>query len=175
MENVVLVTVTDIAAARDVRAELEALHGEHGFRLEEAAVVERTLDGRLTVHEHPAAAGARATAAGTAVGAVIGLLSGPLGLLVGGATGAVVGSLVDVAEADDARSMVDALVRSVPPGRAAVVALVDEPTPTLLARVATASDGTVLRHSRDEVELRLAEAEVEARSADRHGDDQLSP
>jgi len=109
------------------------------------------------------------------VGAVAGLLSGPLGVLAGGATGAVVGSLVDIAESDDARALVDALARSVPSGTAAVVALVDEPMPTLLARVAAAVGGTVLRHPRHEVEMRLAEAEMEARSADRHPDGQLSP
>ncbi len=105
----------------------------------------------------------------------MGLLSGPLGLLLGGVTGAAVGAIVDVAEDESDHALVDAFSRAVPGGTAAVVALVDEPTPTLLARVATAAGATVLRRSRQEVELRLAEAELDVRSAAPAGEDTQEP
>lgn len=81
---------------------------------------------------------------------------------MGGATGAVVGALVDIAEGEDARAVVDAMSRAIPPGTAAVVAMVDEPTPALLDRAVASHRAEVLRRPRDEVELTMAEAEAAA-------------
>ncbi len=84
---------------------------------------------------------------------MVGLLTGPLGLLAGAATGAVVGAIVDTAEVEDAHGVIDAMKRSIDPGTAALLAIVREPTPTLLDRAAAAHDGLVLRRDRGEVEL----------------------
>ncbi len=164
MENVVLVTVPDLATATDVRKNLQRLDGEHGFRLEAAATVQRGADGEVTVHDEVADSPGGATAAGAAIGALVGILTGPLGLLTGGATGAIVGSLVDVAEVEDSHAVVDSIIGSIPPGTAGLVAIVKEPSATLLDRVVSSCGGTVVRMPRGEFELRMAEAELDVLS-----------
>ncbi len=160
MENVVLVTVPDVTAARDLGQELERLHGQQGFSVEAAAVVQRHADGEVTVLEAVGDPGVGATAAGTAVGAAVGVVSGPLGVLAGGLTGAVVGSLFEVAESRSSEGVVDAASRAIAPGTAGVVAIVRESTPMLLDRIVAARGGTILRRSRGDVELWMAKAEV---------------
>ncbi len=161
--------------ATELRNEVERLHSDHGFRLESAAIVKRAADGRVTLYDEVADSDAGVTAAGTAVGAIVGPLTGPLGLLVGGATGAVVGSLFDIAESEDSHAVLGAMSRAVAPGTAALIAIVHEPTPTLLDRAVASHGGVVLRRPRGEVELKMAEAEVTLLAARRDADASLRP
>ncbi len=159
MDSVVVVTVPDAEVGREVVRALEALGAHHGSHLHAAALVERTADGRVTVLEAEEDPSWGATAAGTTIGLVLGVLTGPIGLLVGGATGATVGSLVDIAGEEDSWAIVTSVVRAVPAGKAAVVAVVTESDPGVLDDAATAVGGDVLRRPRGEVEVELAAAE----------------
>ena len=99
MENVIALTFGATEQARGAVDALLHLHRSGEIRLEAAAVVERSEDGRVVVLEHAESSRLRGTTGGGVTGALIGLLTGPVGVLAGGATGAVVGSAVDVAEA----------------------------------------------------------------------------
>ena len=159
MESVVVITVPDAGEGREMLRELHELDTHEGFHLDAAALVERAGDGRVTLVEAEEDPKLGATAAGTTIGLVLGALTGPIGLLVGGATGAAVGSLVDVADDEDSWTVVRSVSRAVPPGRAAVVAVVAESTPDGLDRLATRVDATLWRRPRADVELELAAAE----------------
>ena len=159
MESVVLITVPDLTEGRAMMQRLHERSGRRELRLHAAALVERAVDGRITVlegEEDPTRGG---TAAGATIGLVLGVLTGPIGLLVGAGTGASVGALFDVADDEDSWAVVTSVCRAGPPRRAAVVAVVDEPTPDALDRAATARGASVFRRPRADVERQLASAE----------------
>ena len=54
---------------------------------------------------------------GGIIGLTLGTLGGPLGLLLGGADGALLGSLIDLADADVAESVLATMARAIQPGR----------------------------------------------------------
>ncbi len=160
MESVVVVTVPDARGGRELIREMEALSAHRdGLRLHAVALVERAVDGRVTVLEADEDPPLGATAAGAAIGLVLGVLTRPIGLVVGGATGATVGSLVDVASEEGSWALVTSVVRAVPAERAAVVAVVAESNPGALDEAVNRVGGELLRRPRAEVELELAAAE----------------
>lgn len=68
----------------------------------QAAVVERTEDGRVVLQDGGSNTDGLNTLGGSAIGSLIGILGGPLGVLLGFSTGALLGSLVDLGdEVDD--------------------------------------------------------------------------
>lgn len=159
MENVIALTFRKPDEARDAVRVLQQLHRTGDIRLEAAAVVERTDDGKIVALEHAETSKLRGTAGGVLVGAVVGLLTGPLGMLLGGATGGVVGSLVDVADAESSEDVLRWLARALPHGRAAAIAVVVEATPTAVDAVASERGVRTLRRDRATVELEVADAE----------------
>ncbi len=159
MENVVVLTASNLNAAQTILQDVRRLEDETAFGLEAAAIVEATEEGGIVIVEQEEKGGAGATAAGVLVGGILGLLTGPLGLVVGGASGALLGSVIDAADAQDARTIVDDVTRSVPPGRAAVVAAVVESTPDPLNRVVADHGATLVRRPRADVERELLAAE----------------
>jgi uncharacterized membrane protein len=166
MENVIVLNAGTVEQAQESLGGLRRLHDAGDIRLEAFAVVERTDDGRIIVLDQVEDVHIRATAAGGVVGGIVGILSGPLGLLVGGATGAVVGSLVDLADAESSDHLLRNLTSVVPAGRAATIAAVSEPSQTAVDAMALRLGVAVLRKTRAEIELQLAEAET-ARNARR--------
>ena len=160
MENVIMLNVSAVEQTQESVRGLRRLHDSGDIRLEAFAVVERTDDGRILVHDQVEDAQVTATAAGAVVGGIVGLLSGPLGLLVGGATGAVVGTLFDLAESESSDDVLRNLAWAVPPGRAATIAVVTESAETAVDAMASDLGIAVLRRPRAEVELQIAEAET---------------
>lgn len=159
MENVVVITASDVNRAHTVLDQLERLEEETAFGVEAAAIVEATEEGGIVIVEQEESAGAGATAAGVLLGGLLGLVTGPMGLLVGGASGALLGSVIDAADAEDARTIVDDISRSVPPRTAAVVAAVVEAAPGRLNRVVADHGATLVRRPRVDVERELLAAE----------------
>lgn len=167
MENVIMLNVSAVEQARQSVRGLRRLHDAGDIRLEAFAVVERTEEGRIIVLDQVDDVQITATAAGGVVGGIVGLLTGPLGLLIGGATGAVVGSLFDLAEAESSDDVFRSLAWAVPPGRAATIAVATESAQTPVDAMASDLGITVVRRTRAEVELQIAEAET-ATIARRH-------
>ena len=159
MENVVVISASDVNEARTILEQLERLEEQTAFEVEAAAIVEATEEGGIVIVEEEQRAGAGATAAGVLLGGILGLVTGPTGLLVGGASGALLGSVIDAADAEDARTIVDDISRSVPPRTAAVVAAVVEAAPGRLNRVVADHGATLVRRPRVDVERELLAAE----------------
>ena len=160
MEHVIVLTVSAVEQAQAAVRALRRLHDAGDIRLEAFAVVERTEDGRTIVLDQVEDVQITATAAGGVVGGIVGLVGGPLGLLLGGATGAVVGSLFDLAEAQSFDDVLRNLAWAVPTGRAATIAVVTESAQTAVDAMASDLGIAVIRRSRAEVELQIAEAET---------------
>jgi hypothetical protein len=81
---------------------------------------------------------------------LIGLLGGPVGLAVGAVTGAAAGSLYDLAQLGVSEDFVAEVSRQLSPGKAAVIAEVDEEWITPLDARMEPLGGVVFRRSRGE-------------------------
>ena len=166
MEKVIALTFDATDEAREAVDALLRLHRSGDIRLEAAAVVERSEDGRVVVLQHAETSQLRGTAGGGAIGALIGLLTGPVGVLAGGATGAVVGSAVDVADAESHEAVLRWLARSVPRGRTAAIGVLEEATPGAVDALVPGRGGIVVRRSREAVEREITAAEGSTTAGD---------
>ncbi len=164
MENVIALAFSSSDEAREGVGALQRLHRSGQIRLDAVAIIERAEDGRVFVLEEAEEVAPRGTVGGGLIGAVVGLLTGPVGLVVGAATGALVGSLVDVAEGESSEDVVRWLARAIPTGHTAAIGLVVEPTPAAVDALAWDLGVPVLRRSREQMELEIAAAEIDAQS-----------
>lgn len=158
MENVLLIPTASAEAGRSVLQVLDDLAAANVIEVRAAAVVERQADGRWRVPEETENITYRGSISGGAVGALIGLLGGPAGMLLGGAAGFVVGSSVEIGDAQEAQTIVQALPRLVPPGTTAVVGDLYERDPVGLDRALLAFGVNAWRMTRAEAEAQLDEA-----------------
>ena len=163
MDNVIMLNACAGEQAQQSVRGLRHLHDAGDIRLKAFAVVERREDGRIVVLDQVEDVQVTATAAGGVVGGIVGLLAGPLGPVIGAATGAVVGSLFDLAETESSDDVVRKLAWAVPPGGAATIAVVTEPAQTPVDAMASDLGIALVRRTRAEVELQIAEAETAAR------------
>jgi len=173
-ENVVLVTFEDESTAYQAVTVLKEADADERIDLRAVAVVQRMEDGTLKVKEgdtdaFPEAtwtAGALGAATGGIVGLTLGVLGGPLGLLLGGAGGMLLGSLIDLADADVAESVLGTMARAIQPGKTALLAEATEPANEVLDREMERLGGKVVRRSVVEVEAEIAAAEEAAWAAE---------
>ncbi len=121
VNTLAVVAYPDFATARRVRQELVEAVREGHAHLEDAVVVERTLDGEVKLH-HLKNAAAGGAAVGAAGGALIGLLflAPLLGMAVGAVSGGVGSMLAD--DGVDDVFMTDLGAR-LQPGAAALIVL----------------------------------------------------
>ncbi len=165
MENVVVLKLADLNRARAAMRELQRLHHGDGFRLEAVAVVKGTGDGRVTIVEQRGRSGSDGTAAGATMGVLLGMLAAPGEGLLGGAAGSIVGSVAEIADVEDSEMVAANISRSAEPPNTAVVAVVVEPTPTVLNRLATKCGAELVRRPRPDVDRELAAAGAAVLSA----------
>jgi len=121
-----LVVVFDKEAkAYEGKQALVALDLEGSISLYASAVVAKNSDGTATVKQgnEPAPFG---TLVGTTLGSLIGLLGGPTGVAIGAAAGMTVGAASDVDDARIGDDFLDDVKKALTPGKAAVVADIDE-------------------------------------------------
>jgi uncharacterized membrane protein len=152
---------------------LEDLNEQGVIAIYADAVVAKTLDGATTV-VNARYGDPDGTMGGTAIGSLIGMLGGPVALAIGAATGFVIGVTTDFAKARVDQHFVADVVRALEPGKAAVVAEIDEePTDPVDARM-RALGGRVLRRDVSEVVDTESERKIAAiendlnRAKDRH-------
>jgi uncharacterized membrane protein len=157
MSTLIAITYRNVPDAEKALQELQLLQGEYLLQLKDAVVVERTADGAIKLHQ---------TLSRTAVGALrgafwgglIGLLflAPVLGAAVGSASGALAGKLSEFGVQDE---FVKSLAQKVPPGAAAVFALLKDVTLDKVETDLGKLGGTVLytNLSLDD-ELKLVEA-----------------
>lgn len=114
------------------------------------AVITKDSGGKLSVKEAPDELAG--TAIGSLVGAMVGALGGPAGVIVGMTVGILLGSSCDLLNIGVGTDFLDKVSRELAPGKAAVIAEVDEDWVTPLNTRMEAIGGTVLREWRSDFE-----------------------
>jgi uncharacterized membrane protein len=157
MSDLIAIAYPDQYTAETVRETLTDLMSQHVIELEDAVVVTRDEDGKVKLHQahRPAATGA---AGGLLWGGVIGLLFlAPLiGMAIGAAAGGAAGALTDVGIDD---KFMKRLGRSLAPGGAALILLVQKVTPDKVLPHIQRYGGEVIQTSLDqENEAQLRDA-----------------
>ncbi len=139
---------------------LHQLHAEGPLTLHNVAMVVREASGKVAVRERPKMRPAR-TAGGLIAGGLIGLLGGPVGAAVGMGAGAVTGALFDLTRARVGNGFVEEVGAHLEPGKAALIADIDEDAEGPLDRRMEAIGGTLLRRTRKEIDHVYLEQMVE--------------
>jgi uncharacterized membrane protein len=144
---------------------LKELDTQGQIEVVQAAVIERGLDGQVTIKSDVGNEGYIGTTTGGVVGVLIGVLGGPLGVLIGGATGLVAGALFDEEDDEDTDSVLTDISKQVHPTRTAVLAQVSEPSYEVVDTAMSQLGGTVLRRPLADVEGEIAAAQDAQRAA----------
>jgi uncharacterized membrane protein len=149
--NRMLIAVFDNEPSVDAGLQaLRTLHATGEITLYSTGVVAKDTNGQVSVKKSmdPGPIG---TATGLAVGSLIGLLGGPVGVAVGAVTGTAAGAVRDFWVAGVGLDFVEEAERFLQPGKAALVAEIEEewviPVDTALESVG----GQVFRRTRSEV------------------------
>jgi uncharacterized membrane protein len=180
MERMLVAVFDSEAKAYDGSRALQSLEGDGTIAVYASRVVTKDEDGTTTVSriEDPLP---DATMGATAIGSLIGMLGGPIGLALGATTGVAVGAATDWTRARVDRDFVSDVSTALAPGKAAVVAEIDEESTVPIDARLDALGGSVFRRELLDVEdseyerelttikahLARAEAEHEASRAER--------
>ena len=162
MSKLVVTTFDSEAKAYEGTRALNELHAQGDLTLYGMAVITKDAGGKLSVKEGPDALAG--TAVGSLVGALVGVLGGPAGVIVGLTAGMLLGGISDLLNVGVGMDFLDKVSRELAPGKAAVIAEIDEDWVTPLNTRMEAIGGSVVRESRSDFE----EAEiVKAAAADK--------
>ncbi len=160
MSKVIFVGFDTEQQARTGEALLHELHTEGAITLYNAAVVVRERSGKVAVREGPKMRPV-GTVRGLIAGGLLGALGGPVGTAVGLGAGALAGASIDLARADVDRDFVNEVGAHLGPGKAAVLAEIDEDSEGPLDRRMEAIGGTLLRRTRKQIDDVYFEQEIE--------------
>jgi uncharacterized membrane protein len=166
MSKFVVTTFGNATDAYEATRALKELHAEGEITLYGYAVVTKDAGGKLSVKEVPD--DLAGTAVGTLVGAMVGVLGGPAGVIVGMTAGMLLGSVSDLLNSGVGTNFVDKVSAQLAPGKAAVIAELDEDWVTPLNARMEAIGGNVVREWRsdfEEVEIAKATAARKAELA----------
>jgi uncharacterized membrane protein len=168
MEKMIVVVFDDESKAYNGLNAMKQLDRQADLTIFAIAVIAKDGDGVVNVRQS-ADAGPLGTMFGTSLGGMVGLLGGPLGMAVGMATGSLSGAISDVDRMGIDLEFLDDVGRFLTPGKAAVVASVDEYWTTPLDTAMEPLGGTIFRKLRTEVvdeqidrEIRETQAELKA-------------
>lgn len=89
--QILIAKYPNVAAAESALKKLQNARDTQGIALYDAAVVWRTHDDKLHIHETVDVTGGRGAAVGGILGGVLGIIAGPAGVVAGAAVGAAVG------------------------------------------------------------------------------------
>ena len=151
MGNKILVSVFDSEqAAFDGLTALKDLHWAGDITLYASSVIAKDSSGVVSIRQ-AADRGPVGTVAGIVTGGLVGLLGGPVGVAVGAYVGGFGGLMYDLYNAGVSTDFVDEVSASLTPGKAAVVADVDETWVTPVDTRIGALGGTTFRRFPDEI------------------------
>lgn len=149
--NKMLVAVFDSeTAASEGLSALKDLHRDGDITLYATAVLAKDASGKVNTRQ-AADEGPRGTALGALVGSMVGLLGGPVGLAVGASVGGLTGMLFDLNRSGIDIQFVDDVSKALTPGKAAVLAEVEESWVTPVDTRIAKAGGMVFRRLRFEV------------------------
>ena len=159
MSTLVVVGYKDIHKAEEVRLKLWKLQRDYLLDLEDAVVVVKNAEGKVTLHQ-PVNLTAAGAVSGGFWGALIGLifLNPLLGLAVGASAGAVSGALADIGIDDN---FIKELGATMTPNSSSLFVLVRNatPAPDKVLDELKGTGGTILKTSlshEDEAKLQAA-------------------
>jgi uncharacterized membrane protein len=149
--NKMLVAVFDTEAmAFEGLSALKDLHRDGDITLYATTVLSKDGAGKITV-EQVDDDGPAGTALGLLTGSLIGLLGGPLGLSIGAAIGGLAGLVFDIDRSGISVTFVDEVSKALIPGKAAVLADMDEGWTTPVNAKLRNLGAVVFRRLRSEV------------------------
>jgi len=140
---------TEAAAFKGLSA-LKDLHQQGDATLYASAVIVKDKSGAISVKQ-AADDGPVGTALGFLTGGLVGVLGGPAGLALGASLGGLTGSLLDLDRSGIGATFIDDVAGSLTPGKAAVLADVDEIWTTPIDTRLRELGGMVFRRLRSEV------------------------
>jgi uncharacterized membrane protein len=164
MSKFVVTTFSSEANAYEGTRALRELHAAGDLTLYGLAVITKDSGGKLSVKEGPDELAG--TAVRSLVGALVGVLGGPAGVVVGLTTGMLLGGVSDLLNVGVGTQFLDKVSRDLAPGKAAVIAEVDEDWVTPLNTRMEAIGGSVVREWRSDFEEAEIEKETAARKAE---------
>jgi uncharacterized membrane protein len=129
---------------------LRDLHRDGDITLYASAVIVKDKTGKMNVKQE-ADNGPVGTAVGLLTGSLIGILGGPAGLAVGASLGGLTGFLFDLDRSGIGATFLDDVSKTLTPGKAAVVAEVEESWTTPVDTRVHKLGGIVFRRLRSEV------------------------
>ena len=151
MGNKILVSVFDSErTAFEGLTALKELHKDGDITLYASTVIAKDPTGTVSVRQAEDR-GPIGTAVGMLTGGLVGLLGGPLGVAVGVYVGGFGGLMYDLFKAGVGMDFVDEVSASLTPGKAAVVADIDETWVTPVNTRLEALGGTTFRRLQGEV------------------------
>ncbi len=145
---VVIVFGNDEAKAYEGLRFLQELDRDDEITLYHAEVVVKTSDGLSRVTSEDDKRAVPLVGGGTAVGALIGLLGGPIGAAVGATAGAVAGGIRAIEETGVTDEFIQDVSGALTPGKAAVIADIEENWTTALDTRMEEIGGLVFRRAR---------------------------
>ena len=165
--NLIVVTFEDDSKAYEALSRLKqaGVAGRVGVR--SAAVLVRDSNGGLSVPEAGDAVIGAGVATGGLMGLMAGILGGPIGVVLGFGMGALAGSYFDIERGERESGLLAQVAESLPVGRTALVAEVDEYAVEVIDGEMRALGGTVTRTPAAEVLAALEAAEKAAQAAER--------
>ncbi len=144
MSKFVVVIFPDEMKINQGTRTLKDLHAKGSIKLYASAVVARDPGGKLSVREITNE-GLGGTAVGALIGGLAGLPAGPLGAAFGAAGGALIGKSADLINQRAEEEFADKISRELAPGKAAIVAEVDEDGVAPVEALMEANGGTLVR------------------------------
>jgi uncharacterized membrane protein len=165
MERMLVVVFEDENQAREGAKVLRQLDLHNYITVYRHATVVKNPDGTLTMRESDDR-GPFGLLVGTALGALLGAIGGLAGIGIGGTLGLVAGGAVDLHNAWVAEDFVDDVAKALLPGRAAVVAEIEEDETGPVDTQMEAAGATVFRRALSEVKHTIEDDHIAAIKAD---------
>jgi uncharacterized membrane protein len=140
---------------------LQDMHREGALTLYNDAVVVKEPGGKVSLRRAPDAEPV-GTFGGMLTGGLIGLLGGPVGAAVGLSAGTLIGAAFDLTKEGVDRDFVEDVGARLEPGKAAVIAEIDEQWQVPLDTRMEALGGNLVRRTQTQFEDAYLEREIEA-------------
>jgi uncharacterized membrane protein len=160
MNRVIVVGFDTEEKAYEGDRALHDMHRDGALTLYNDAVVVKEPGGKVAVRRAPGAEPV-GTFGGMLTGGLIGLLGGPVGAAVGLGTGTLIGAAFDLTKEGVDRDFVEDAGARLEPGKAAVIAEIDEQWQVPLDTRMEGLGGTLVRRTQTQIEDAYLEREIE--------------
>lgn len=165
MSKFVVVIFPSEAVAYEGTRAIKQLHAEGTLTLYGLAVLVQQTSGNVVIKQ-AADEGAWGAAVGMLTGGLVGLVGGPVGSAVGIATGAMIGGFGDIMNAGVRADFIETVTNKLAPGKAAVVAEIDEDWMAPLDQRIEGLGGEVIRQWRSAFEDEQIDRAAKEQQAD---------